>query len=253
MQMDDKNFFSNKGYRVDALFGKPPARRIRPSKCANTGFRSSRKNGRGAETESLLENDFLTLLEFDNRVERYDVQPVTLRWSVDAEQFIYTPDVLVKYTESARCINPFLKPTLYEVKPHQVLQDNWDRFEPKFRYAISWARENDMRFKIVTDKRIRTPYLENAKFLLRFHAATFHMSTYDENREEWYVLNSLARFSESTPKALLLIMSEFKSRQAELIPWIWRLILEGKIETDLSRPLTMISQIRIADWREIKW
>lgn len=248
MQMKDKNYFTNKGYKVDSLFGKPPARRIRPSKGKNTGFHSSRKNGRGAETESLLEHDFLTLLEFDNHVERYDVQPITLRWSIDAEQYIYTPDVLVEYTEYARRVKPFLKPTLFEVKPHEVLKRDWNKFEPKFRYALSWARENGMRFKIVTDRRIRTPFLENAKFLLRFHASTFNgISSCDENRDERYVLQCLARAGATTPKELLLLMSGFKSRQAELIPWIWRLILEDRIETDLSKPLTMISQIRCKD------
>ena len=65
---------------MDSLFGKPPARRVRPSKCANTGFHSSRKNGRGGDSESALEHDFLTLLEFDDRVERYEVQPIILKW-----------------------------------------------------------------------------------------------------------------------------------------------------------------------------
>jgi hypothetical protein len=244
MQMKGK--FSNKGYRMDSLFGKLPARRMRPSKCANTGVFASRKNGRGSETESLLEEDFLTLLEFDHRVERFDVQPTTLRWSIGAEQFIYTPDVLVKYTASALRVNSSLKPTIYEVKPYEVLKRDWSKFEHKFRYAISWARENGMRFKIITDKRIRTPYLDNARFLLGFQSSTFHYSSLaDEVRDERYVLSTLAHLGAVTPKQLLPHLSEFKSRQAELIPWIWRLILEDKIQADLDKPLTMISPISL--------
>lgn len=246
MQMKDKSCKGNKGYRVDSLFGKPPARRIRPSKCANTGVRSSRKNGRGGETESALEHDFLTLLEFDDRVERYDVQPTTLRWVVNGRQFIYTPDVLVKYTDSARTVNRSLKPTLYEVKPHDVLKRDWHKFEPKFRKAMNWAKENGMRFKIITDKRIRTTFLVNVKFLLRYHCSTFPDTTM-EDREEGYVLRSLAETGETTPKELLPYMSEIKPRQAELIPWIWRLILENKIGIDMDKPITMASRIWLKD------
>ncbi|BCS51777.1 TnsA endonuclease N-terminal domain-containing protein [Geobacter sp. SVR] len=230
---------------MDSLFGKPPARRIRPSKCANTGVRSSLKNGKGLETESSLEHDFLVLLDFDNRVERYEVQPVTLRWVDNGNEFIYTPDVLVKYTDDARDINPSLKPTLYEVKPHDVLKRDWRKFEPKFRHAMSWARENGVRFKIITEKRIRTPFLDNAQFLLRYHSSTFPYSS-TEGSDERYVLNSLKKTGETSVKTLLLYMSQVKTRQAELIPWIWRLILEEKIGTDLDKPLTMTSTIWLA-------
>lgn len=227
---------------MDSLFGKPPARRVRPSKCANTGVHASRKNGRGAETESALEHDFLTLLEFDERVERYDVQPTTLRWTVNGAQFIYTPDVLVKYTDNARIVNRSLKPTLYEVKPHEVLKTDWAKFKPKFRKAMSWAKENGMRFKIITEKRIRSTFLENIKFLNRYHCSTFPEIS-SEVREENYVLRSLAQTDEIAIKELLAYMSEIKLRQAELIPWIWRLILEKKIGVDLDKPLTMTSRI----------
>lgn len=240
--MRDKFRKENKGYQVDSLFGKPPARRVRPSKGKNTGFHSSRKNGRGGDSESLLEHDFLTLLEFDDRVERYDVQPVTLRWVVDGKQFIYTPDVLVKYTDAARAVNKSLKPTLYEVKPYGVLKKDWDKLKPKFRKAMSWAKENGARFKIITEKRIRTTFLDNAKFLNKFHCSTFPQIAI-EDREENYVLSSLHQTGEIPIKELLAYMSESRLRQAELIPWIWRLVLEKKICVDMDRPLTMVSRI----------
>ena len=227
---------------MDSLFGKPPARRVRPSKGKNTGFHSSRKNGRGGDSESLLEHDFLTLLEFDDRVERYDVQPVTLRWVVDGKQFIYTPDVLVKYTDAARAVNKSLKPTLYEVKPYGVLKKDWHKLKPKFRKAMSWAKENGARFKIITEKRIQTTFLDNAKFLNKFHCSTFPQIAIEE-REENYVLRSLNHTGEISIKELLTYMSESRLRQAELIPWIWRLILEKKICVDMDKPLTMVSRI----------
>lgn len=240
--MRDKFRKENKGYQVDSLFGKPPARRVRPSKGKNTGFHSSRKNGRGGDSESLLEHDFLTLLEFDDRVERYDVQPITLRWVVDGKQLIYTPDVLVKYTDAARAVNKSLKPTLYEVKPLGILQRDWAKFKLKFRKAVSWAKENDARFKIITDKKIQTTFLANAKFLNKFHCSTFPQTAI-EDREESYVIRSLHQTGETSVKELLAYMSEVKLRQAELIPWIWRLTLEKKIGVDMDKPLTMVSQI----------
>ena len=234
----------NKGYKVDSLFGKPPARRIRPSKCKNIGVHSSRKNGRGAESESGLEHDFLTLLEFDDRVEQYNVQPVTLRWAVNGKQLIYTPDVMVKYTDAARSIDKSLKPTLYEVKPYSVLKKKWQEFRPKFRKAVSWIKEHDGLFRIITEKEIQTTFLNNVKFLSRYHCSTF-VQVADEEREENYVLRSLHQTGEVTVNELLAYMSVIRLRQAELIPWIWRLILEKKICVDMDKPLTMASRIRL--------
>ena len=232
----------NRGYQVDSLFGKPPARRIKPSKCSNTGFHSSRKNGRGADSESALEDDFLSLLELDDDIERYDVQPVTIEWTSAGKQCKYTPDVLAKYTAAALAAKPWLKHTLYEVKPHEILKRDWKKFKPKFKMAVKWAKENGLRFKIITEKSIQTTALENAKFLNRFHCSKFPKTAY-ENDEENYVLRSLANTGEIPVKELLAYMSESRMRQAELIPWIWRLILEKKIGVDMNRPLTMAIQI----------
>lgn len=230
------------GYRVEPFFDDPPARKIRPSKCAMTGYHSSRKTGKSNETESALEHDFLTLLEFDEKVEKYSVQPVTLRWTSNGRDWVYTPDVIVRYTETARALNSSLKPTIFEVKPMEVLQARWKEFEPKFRRAIAWSRSRGMRFKIVTEKHIRTPFLLNVKFLSGFLPETFPRHPTEE-LDEAYVIKSLRALESCTPKELIIYMSEFRSRQIELIPWIWRLIVENKIGADLTKPLTMASRI----------
>lgn len=51
-----------------------------------------------AELESILEEDFLTLLEFDRTVDRYEVQPVTVQYTdAEGKPRHYTLDVLIHY------------------------------------------------------------------------------------------------------------------------------------------------------------
>lgn len=221
-----------------------PARKIRPSRFSITGYVASTKAPSSQDAESSLEHDFLTLLEYDRRVERFLVQPFTLEWRDGSKRKRrYTPDVIVKYSFSAVREDPHLRTTLFEVKPRAILRRDWIELRPKFRSAIGWAREHDCRFRIVTEEEIRTPYLANVRFLLAYRSRFLPDDPLLVGARQQAIRETLLKLEKSTPKALLEAISADRTQQAELLPWLWNLINQQLIGIDLTRPLTMASSI----------
>lgn len=183
--------------------------------------------------ESTLERDFLSLLEFDTDVESFEVQPIRIEW-VDAKDKdrSYTPDVLVYYHQKDK------QPTLFEVKYRSELAEKWSEFKPKFRAAIRFAKQEFWRFKLVTDKEIRTPYLDSVKFLLPY----VRQGAADEAHMDLLV-EKLKVFGEATPSSLIQNIYQDQWNQATLIPTLWYLIGTFQIGCDLDQKLTMSSKI----------
>lgn len=221
-----------------------PARRIRPSRFSITGYVAATKAPGAQDAESSLEHDFLTLMEYDQRVARYLAQPFTIQWQDQARRRRrYTPDVIVKYSSSAMHEDSHLRTTLFEVKPRAILWRDWAELRPKFRAAIGWAREHGCRFRIVTDEEIRTPYLANVRFLLAYRSQFLNDDPYLIGARQHLILETLLRLNRTTPRQLLEAMTPDRPLQAELIPWIWNLVNQRLIGVDLTLPLTMASPI----------
>lgn len=198
-----------------------------------TGIAAVTKAEGKAQFESTLERDFLTLLEFDESVESFEVQPVKLEWlNSDGKARSYTPDVLAFYRTKDK------KPVLYEVKYRSELKEKWDTFRPKFKRAIKFSVQQGWRFKLMTEREIRTPYLETAKFLLPF----VRRGPADEQHME-LLSHGLHRLERTTPKQLIASVYQDEWNQAALIPTLWYLIGTRQIGVEMSQKLTMCSQI----------
>lgn len=211
-----------------------PVRKIPKNYRNVTGVASHKKATGRAMFESTLERDFLTLLEFDPAIEDFEVQPVTIQWFDESDkQRTYTPDVLAHFHNASR------RTTLYEIKYRSELSELWPELKPKFRAARKYARNQDWRFKIITEKEVRTDRLKNAKFLLPFikkgPAAEADMNLLDD------AINALKR---STPKGLLEHIYRDEWNRARLLPTLWYLIGTRQIEMDLDRPINMDSELR---------
>jgi hypothetical protein len=215
-------------------------RHIGKSYCTVTGLRVSRRMGRMVEFESLLERDLITILEFSPIVETFEEQPITLRW-VDSsgKTHPYTPDFLIRFRGQ-----PFLrrgstaKPWLVEVKPYNRLKEHWDELRDRCRAAVAEAARRGWLFRILTDREIRTPYLQNMAFLqcarsidademLRSRIVSLLK---DEPLTLALVLDSLAASNTSRPTALARI---------------WNMVLRGELVTDLALPLSMTSEFSL--------
>lgn len=187
--------------------------------------------------ESSLERDFLLLLDFDPDVEWFEEQPVKITYHDESgRRRTYTPDVLVRYrTDRLQIRNT--KPLLCEVKYRDDLRQHWVAYRPKFRAAQCYARQRGWRFRLVTERHIRTPYLDNVKFLRPYRTVPVN----DLYRTR--LLNTLAHLEETDPASLLAAVCNDRWQQVQLLPLLWQLVATRQVSTDLYQPLTMHSRL----------
>lgn len=183
--------------------------------------------------ESSLERDLMELLRFDYSVESTVPQPVTVPYVTrNGGAGEYTPDGLIYFEPELA-----LPPVLYEVKYRRDFRDSWKELLPKFRAAKEFALNQGWQFEVYTEKEIRTPYLQNAKFLLRYK----NQAISKENAS--HILTYLEDLKTTDPQVLLHAMCYDKDNQALFIPVLWHLIANGYVGCDLDSPLTMTSKI----------
>ncbi len=139
-----------------------PVRKIPKNYLFVTGGYSSWKNEEMDAFESLLEKDYLLLLDFDDSVDGFEVQPVLI--PVAGVPKGYVPDVLVKYRPDPHT-DAVRKPSLVEVKHSEDLTRNAEKYAPKFAAAHLYAEERGWDFITRDQNDIRTPRLSNLKFL----------------------------------------------------------------------------------------
>jgi hypothetical protein len=137
-----------------------PTRDIPASRAFNTrGIIASSKAVGKAMYESALERDHLLLLDFDRTVKRFEVQPIKIDMSHVPGHRHYTPDVLIEFELG------YGQPCLSEVKFEEDLRRNYPDLKPKFKAAMHVCRMRGWIFHIVTERHVRTPLLENVRFL----------------------------------------------------------------------------------------
>lgn len=128
----------------------------------NTGLVPSMKNERSITYESLLERDYIYLLEFDDDVVSYLEQPLTIYYTDSNKSRRYTPDFLVVRKN---------KKQLVEVKPYEKLQQilSDEKQSQKFYIADKYCANNEIdEFVIITEKDINSCFLKNIKYLFAF-------------------------------------------------------------------------------------
>ncbi|MCG7535803.1 TnsA endonuclease N-terminal domain-containing protein [Pseudoalteromonas sp. OOF1S-7] len=206
-----------------------PVRKVKAGYSNLTARVPSEKLSRMADAESSLERDFILLLEHNGDVVTYEEQPLTIKYGA----LKYTPDVLVQYSDGSR--------VLFEIKYRNELEKNWEKLKPKFKAAIKYGKQNGIKFKIMTDVEIRTPYLKNLEFLSHFNRT---VSPVESSMSET-LLSTLGLLGTSTPRELLVACFSNKMQQAEAAPVLWRLIFNKNILTNLDLPLSMYSQLNV--------
>lgn len=184
-----------------------------------------------------LLRDFTSLLDFDLNVLYYTRRPFPVPYTDgEGRGRIYTPAFFVKYRSD---IVPakWMPPLLCEVRSREDLARNWAALKPMLRAGLRYARERRWRFQIVTEREVRTPYLENARFL----------SPYREKETDWrhtdLLLDMLYELRLATPEALLAACAADEAERAELLPSLWEMVSKKRLGVDLTQPLTMRSDI----------
>lgn len=105
--------------------------------------------------ESLIERDFIYLLDFDPAVTTYQEQPITIHYRDGNKRRRYTPDFHFVRGSQAYLI---------ECKHHQYMQTEENKL--KWDAARRWCDNQGAAFWVVTEAMIRAGYrLENVKLL----------------------------------------------------------------------------------------
>lgn len=186
-----------------------------------------------AAYESSLERDFLTLLAFNRDVLRFEVQPIQIEWFDTAgKRHIYTPDILVHFHNQI---------IVYEVKYRSDLQQNWHTLKPKFQAALRFCKQQNWRFKLVTEVEIHTDYLKNARFLLPYR----ERGLWGEHAEQHMNLlaDAMKQLKTATPKSLISQVFQDEDNQAKILPVLWYLLATEQIGVDFNQKITMNSKI----------
>jgi hypothetical protein len=117
--------------------------------------------------QSLIERDFIYLLDFDAAVTTYAEQPFSLHYRDGSKQKRYTPDF------SFTCHS---QTYLVECKHHEFVRPEENRL--KWVAAQQWCEERGAVFVVVTEAAIRAGYrLENVKLLTDYARYTIDEPT----------------------------------------------------------------------------
>lgn len=220
---------------------------IGPKTIGQSGIIISNKQNSAIQFESSLERDFVYLLEFDDDVECYIDQPLTIDYhDVRGLSRRYTPDFLVRYYESER------QDELIEIKYHKDLLENHFLWKEKFSATDNYCKQNNLIFKIKTEKEIRdgnTIYLKNIIFILGYTRNLDKI--YDDSllnaigSDSSIILDKLVQIGKSKIFELLEHLSNDESRRSEYLYIIWVLIGKKIVGCDLNSELSTKSFIWI--------
>ncbi len=115
----------------------------------------SLKLGRMVSYQSLIERDFIYLLDFAPAVSKYCEQPFSIHYKEGGKERQYTPDFSFAHRGQTYLI---------ECKHHQYMQP--DKNKLKWEAARRWGHAHGVVFCVLTEMMIRAGYsLENIKLL----------------------------------------------------------------------------------------
>jgi hypothetical protein len=200
----------------------------------NTGFFPSIKNERPVAFESLLELDYMYLLEFDSDVIGYKEQPITIKYCYSNRNYKYTPDILVQRKNGIQII---------EIKPQSKLQKilSDDFMLKKYNAAAQYCKSKGYsEFKIITDEEIRSGnILKNIKYLFSYSRLDIPASYKMRIRNE-LMLSGSVQISQ-----LLSEICESEDQVSKYYSYILSLLYHKEIMTDLQNPINKMSIINL--------
>ena len=221
-------------------------RQVRENPYSVTARLSSAKLGRTVQAESLLEYDFLNILDFDPRVRKYGEQCLVIPWkNKDGRKRSYHPDVLVQFDEEWISRDPRLRASVYEVKPSAVLREQWPEQKPKYRAALCALRGTGVRFRLITEQQIDPVFAANVRFLMNYKKPRMlEQRSPQEQAMDAALLKLVWEIKEPiTPQEILDRLANTFELRAELLARIWFFVALCTMEADLIEPLTMATPL----------
>lgn len=143
-------------------------RKLKKSHQNVTGRFYSTLLNRLVQFDSLLERDFILLLDMHPVVRWFAEQPMKIRLGDESTGQFYVPDFLVTFQGDHFLGRRAIRPWIVETKYCSDLRANWSKLRPKFRAGVHEASKRDSQFRIVTESRLSTIDLTNARYLRRY-------------------------------------------------------------------------------------
>ncbi len=198
-------------------------RRVRNSGGNVIGTFPSLKMREQIPYESTIERDLLFFLEYDASVMRYQAQPFAITGSsADGTARTYIPDFQVIRTDCKEIVE--CKPTAHLHEAHAQQQ---------LALGQAWADDNQHLFVVITDADLRTGHrLANLKLLWRYSRLCVPPSITSRCRS---IL--IAQPAGLSLEALAAALSDTSS-SFELLPYLYHLLFEHILHTDLTQPLS---------------
>lgn len=212
-----------------------PVRKIPLGRRSLTGRLAGHAGTAAVAFESSLERDFAILHLFDPDVASVEEQPVRIDYVEGLSRRRYTPDFLVRHRNPARAA------LLAEIKFQADLTANRENFAARFTAAEAYASQRGWRFQVVTENDIRTPRLENARFLL-----PFRQRPVDAGRCA-RMASCLADLGPSCVDDLLAAAWPDGNDRSFGLSALWRMVADFRFLVDLNQPLSKDSVLRLAD------
>src|SRR5260370_10554282 len=178
-----------------------PVRKIRANYRSVTGLVADAQWARSTAYESSVERDCIKHVLFNKNVLEHEEQPLTIDFTdTSGKRRSYTPDLLVSYRKDVALTKDW-RPLLAEVKYRSDLFKHWAELKPKFRAARAYARKRSWDFAVVTERELRTAYLQNITFLLEFRKHPIDKALCQ------LLLETAVIKSSATPTSLLTFLS----------------------------------------------
>ena len=200
----------------------------------NTGFFPSIKNERPVAFESLLERDYMYLLEYDDDVITYKEQPLTISYCLDNRIRRYTPDFSVKRKNKTQLIE--IKP---QSKLKKILYD--DYMLKKYNAAALFCKSNGYsEFNIVTDEEIRSGHLlNNIKYLFSYSKLVVPAF------EKLEIRNELMIGGRQQLTQLLSKLCKNDTHSYNYHAYILAMLFNKEIQTNLAEPICLKSYVYV--------
>ena len=201
--------------------------------------------------ESFLEEEFFVTLRFRRDVESFERPTESIPWKDKAGKMRwYTPDVIVRFKppddkEKARVVIYEVKPDFDEEAdtPASRLPRHEDDEENELKWAAAerWAEGRGWKFEVVRSTKIRGSYLQNAKFLVKYVERQYPDKAADR------LLSILGTQGPMALQDLMKRAEPDRIQRAAIYPTLYVLIVRGKIDVDLSLPLSKSSTLKVRD------
>jgi hypothetical protein len=210
-------------------------RKIGKSSVKYTGKKNTSKNDELIEFESLIEKDYLELLDFDDDVQKVTSQPETIKidpkYSLDKKS--YTPDFLVEFQKKANKKN-----LLVEIKPEIELKKNPEYFDKLKLALFDYCKPLNWEFIVVTENSIRNDYLDNVSRLNYYKSQNYNKT----------IANQVLEILETGANTFLELINSISNNDTlkqDVIHSIWCLLSNKIITCDLSIKISFTTLLYI--------